>query len=83
MKTSHTKLGLLASAKRIMEEEGVTLRRAAERLQVSHSLLVKWQQQRAADDDPILDAQEQEEGKLCWTTRTVEANQEYPASVHL
>jgi hypothetical protein len=36
------------------EEEGVTLRRAAERLQVSHSLLVKWQQQQATDDDPIL-----------------------------
>ena len=31
------------------------LRRAAERLQVAHSLFVKWQQQqRAADDDPIL-----------------------------
>jgi len=37
-----------------MEEEGVTLRRAAERLQVSHSLFVRWQQQRAANDDPIL-----------------------------
>ena len=48
------KLGLLASAKRIMEEEGLTLRRAAERLQVCHSLFVRWQQQRAADNDPIL-----------------------------
>jgi len=37
-----------------MEEEGVSLRRAAERLQVAHSLLAKWQQQQAADDDPIL-----------------------------
>ena len=52
--TACRKLGLLASAKRIMEEEGVTLRRAAERLQVSHSLFVRWQQQRAANDDPIL-----------------------------
>ena len=52
--TARRKLGLLASAKRIMEEEGVTLRRAAERLQVSHSLFVRWQQQRAANDDPIL-----------------------------
>jgi hypothetical protein len=54
--TARRKLGLLASAKRIMEEEdGVGLRRAAERLQVVHSLFVKWQQQqRAADDDPIL-----------------------------
>jgi hypothetical protein len=37
-----------------MEEEGVTLRQAAERLDVSHSLFVKWRQQRAADVDPIL-----------------------------
>ena len=35
--TARRKLGLLASAKRIMEEEGVSLRQAAERLQVSHS----------------------------------------------
>jgi hypothetical protein len=49
------KLGLLALAKRIMEEEGVSLRRAAARLQVVHSLIVKWQQERAADvEDPIL-----------------------------
>ena len=39
------KLGLLASAKRIMEEEGVSLRRVAARLQVAHSLIVKWQQE--------------------------------------
>ncbi len=52
--TARHKLGLLAPAKRIMEEEGVTLRRAAERLQVSHSLFVRWQQQQAANDDPIL-----------------------------
>jgi hypothetical protein len=52
--TARRKLGLLASAKRIMEEEGVTLCRAAKRLQVSHSLFVRWQQQRAANDNPIL-----------------------------
>jgi len=39
--TAHRKLGLLASAKHIMEEEGVTLLQAANRLDVSHSLLVK------------------------------------------
>ena len=54
--TARRKLGLLASAKRIMEEEGVTLRQAAKRLDVSHSLFVKWRQQRAADVDPILGA---------------------------
>jgi hypothetical protein len=52
--TARRKLGLLASAKRIMEEEGVTLRQAAEGLNVSHSLFVKWRQQQAADVDPIL-----------------------------
>ena len=52
--TARRKLGLLASAKRIMEEEGVSLRRAAERLQVCHSLFVRWQKQQAADIDPIL-----------------------------
>jgi hypothetical protein len=52
--TARRKLGLLASAKRIMEEEGVALRRAAKRLQVSHSLFVRWQQQGAANDNPIL-----------------------------
>jgi len=39
--TARRKLGLLASAKRIMEEERVTLREAANRLEVSHSLFVK------------------------------------------
>ena len=53
--TARRKLGLLASARRIMEEEGVSLRRAAERLQVARSLFLKWQQQRAADADPILE----------------------------
>jgi hypothetical protein len=48
-------LGLLALAKRIMEEEGVTLRRAAERLQVCHSLFESWQRQQAVDvNNPIL-----------------------------
>jgi transposase len=37
-----------------MEEEGVTLRQAAKRLDVSHSLFVKWRQQQAANVDPIL-----------------------------
>ena len=52
--TVRHKLALLASAERIMEEEGVSLRRAAARLQVAHSLILKWQQQQAADVDPIL-----------------------------
>jgi len=52
--TDRRRLSLLASAKRIMEEEGVSLRRAAERLKVAHSLLVKWEKQRATAPDPIM-----------------------------
>ncbi len=52
--TARRMLGLLALAKRIMEEEGVSLRRAAKQLQVAHSLFMKWQQQQAADVDTIL-----------------------------
>ena len=49
--TARRKLALLASAKRIMEEEGLTLRMAAERLRVAHSLFVKWEAQRSANGD--------------------------------
>jgi len=54
--TARRKLALLAAAKRIQEEEGVSLRKAAERLMVSQSLLSKWHQQHASslDEDPIL-----------------------------
>ncbi len=52
--TARRKLSLLASAKRIMEDEGVTLHRAAEQLMVCHSLFVRWQQQQDKDGDPIL-----------------------------
>jgi hypothetical protein len=51
--TARRKLSLLALAKRILEEEGLTLRQAAKQLDVLHSLFVKWRQQRAADADPI------------------------------
>jgi len=37
-----------------MEDEGVTLHRAAEQLMVCHSLFVRWQQQQDKDGDPIL-----------------------------
>jgi len=52
--TARRKLGLLASAKSIMKEEGVTLRQAANRLDVLHSLFVKWRQQQAANVEPIM-----------------------------
>ncbi len=37
-----------------MEEEGVSLHQPTKRLQVAHSLFLKWQQQQAAGADPIL-----------------------------
>ena len=53
--TARHKLAFIASAKRIMSEEGVTLRKAAERLMVCHSLIVKWQKQLGTIGNPILD----------------------------
>ena len=52
--TARRKLALLASVKRVMEEEGLTLRMAAERLRVAHSLFVKWEALRSVEGDPIL-----------------------------
>ena len=52
--TACHKLALLASAKHIVEKERVTLCRAAERLQVCHSLFVRWEKQQAAHVDSIL-----------------------------
>ncbi len=52
--TARRKLALLASAKRIVEEEGATLHRVAEQLMVCHSLFVRWQKQQDTVGDPIL-----------------------------
>jgi hypothetical protein len=52
--TARRKLALLASAKRIVEEDRLTLRRAAERLMVCHSLFVRWQKQQDTIGNPIL-----------------------------
>ena len=51
--TARRKLALLAAAKRIQEEEGLSLRQAAERLMVSQSLFSRWQKQSTSRDDPI------------------------------
>ena len=51
--TARRKLALLAAAKRIQEEEGLSLRQAAERLMVSQSLFSRWQKQCTSRDDPI------------------------------
>jgi hypothetical protein len=52
--TARRKLGLLTAVERLQHEEGLTLRRAAERLFVAHSLIVKWKKQRGAGDDPFV-----------------------------
>ena len=54
--TARRKLALLAAAKRIQEEEGLSLRKAAEQLMVSQSLFSRWHQQYASslDEDPTL-----------------------------
>jgi hypothetical protein len=52
--TAHHKLGLLTAVERLQHEEGLTLRRAAERLFVAHLLIVKWKMRRGAADDPFV-----------------------------
>jgi hypothetical protein len=52
--TARCKLGLLTAVERLQHEEGLTLRRAAARLFVAHSLIVKWKKQWGAGDDPFV-----------------------------
>jgi hypothetical protein len=52
--TAHHMLGLLAAAKRLQEEKGLSIHRAAERLGIAHSLFVKWMKQQSAKIDHIL-----------------------------
>ncbi len=43
--TARHKLGLLTAVERLQHEEGLSLRKAAERLLVAHSLIVNWKKQ--------------------------------------
>jgi hypothetical protein len=52
--TARSKLGLLTAVEHLQHEEGLTLRRAAERLFVAHLLIVKWKKQQGAGDDPFV-----------------------------
>jgi hypothetical protein len=52
--TTCRKLGLLTPVEHLQHEEGLTLQRAAERLFVAHSLIVKWKKQQGAGDDPFV-----------------------------
>ncbi len=52
--TARRKFGLLTTVECLQHEEGLTLRRAAERLFVAYLLIVKWKRQRGACDDPFV-----------------------------
>ncbi len=52
--TARRKLGPLTAVERLQHEEGLTLRRAAERIFVAHLLFVKWKAQQGAGDDPFV-----------------------------
>ncbi len=51
--TARRKLGLLTMAKRLRDEVGISLRKSAERVQVSAGLLVKWEERFSLGNDPI------------------------------
>ena len=51
--TARRKVALLALARRLQEEEGLSLRAAADQLGVNHSLFVRWQHRDAGVADPL------------------------------
>ncbi len=51
--TARRKLGLLTMAKRLRDEEGISLQKSAEHVQVSAGLLVKWEERFSIGNDPI------------------------------
>jgi hypothetical protein len=51
--TAQRKLALLTMAKRLRDKEGISLRKSAERVQVSAGLLVKWEERFSLGNDPI------------------------------
>ncbi len=51
--TARRKLALLTMAKRLRDEEGISLCKSAERVQVSAGLLVKWEERFSLSNNPI------------------------------
>ena len=47
------KLALLTMAKQVWDKEGISLRKSAERVQVSAGLLVKWEERFSLGNNPI------------------------------
>jgi hypothetical protein len=51
--TARHKLALLTMAKHLQDEEGISLRKSAEHVQVSAGLLVKWKERFSLGNNPI------------------------------
>jgi hypothetical protein len=51
--TARRKMALLTMAKHLRDEEGISLRKSAEYVQVSAGLLVKWEERFCLGNDPI------------------------------
>jgi hypothetical protein len=51
--TTRRKLALLTMVKCLRDEEGISLRKPAEHVQVSAGLLVKWEERFSLGNDPI------------------------------
>ncbi len=51
--TARRKLALLTIAKHLRDEEGISLCKSAERVQVSSGLLVKWEERFSLGNDSI------------------------------
>jgi hypothetical protein len=51
--TARRKLALLTMAKRLRDKEGISLRKSAERVQVSAGLLMKWEERFSLGNNPI------------------------------
>jgi hypothetical protein len=64
--TARRKLALLTMANRLWDEEGISLCKSTERVQVSAGLLVKWEEHFSLGNNPI--------EALLKTKKTVEAD---------
>jgi hypothetical protein len=68
------KLALLTMAKQVWDKEGISLRKSAERVQVSAGLLVKWEEHFSLGNDPIKGLlKTKNKINSSWPTRPVKA----------
>ncbi len=72
--TARRQLALLTMAKCLRDEEGISLRKSMEHVQVSAGLLVKWEEHFSLGNNPIKALlKTKEEIHSSWPTRPVEA----------